>query len=578
MEKNRKLTRKEIEDEFIKISLDIEYFAITYCKVWDKKKAELVPFKIMPTQKKVLQAFIDNDYVGVLKYRQGGITTVTILYVCWLICTQNNLKIAIVADKLKLSINEIVSPIHKMLMNLPDWLKPKLDIDRQEQKVYSNGCILKAVAASKDGVRGMSPDYLIIDEAAYLQYGEAFWTAASGSLSVAGRCIMISTPNGQDPVYFAQYEASKIGESGFVFVEIKWYEDIRYNENLVWKIGKEIMVEGEDALDSSKFDTYIRKGYKASSPWYENMCKTYFWDKKRIAQEIENSFIGSGGAMIHDEDIIRHERIAKTFQYRELNREPNLWIFEDPIPGEDYVLSADVASGGEDYSTFQIIKIDKITGKLIQVVEYQNRVKNDILAPTIFEFGRLYNLAYIVVDVTGSHGLPLMERLIDLKYPNLHYSDYSTSAISERTESLENYNGKKPGFIVGGGQIRQLILAEFEKMVRLDLLEIRSIRLISEMKTFTWQPGKNRYDHARTKHDDLLFAMAIGCYIVEYSIIKSKNNKDSVKNMLDSWTFIKQDEIYDDKWLNQDSFDKQNVKKGISNDKFSDLGTPFFFL
>jgi hypothetical protein len=578
MEKNKRLTRQEISDEFIKISLDIEYFALKYCKVWDKKKAELVPFKIMPTQKRVLQAFMENDYVGVLKYRQGGITTITTLYVCWLICTQSNLKIAIVADKLKLSINEIVLPIHKMLMNLPDWLRPVLDVDRQERKEYGNGCMLKAVAASKDGVRGMSPDYLIIDEAAYLQYGEAFWTAASGSLSVAGRCIMISTPNGQDPVYFAQYEASKIGESGFVFVEIKWYEDIRYNENLVWKMGKEIMVEGEAALDSSKFDRYIRNGYKASSPWYENMCKTYFWDKKRIAQEIENSFIGSGGAMIHDEDIIRHERIAKTFQYRELNREPNLWIFEDPMPGEDYVLSADVASGGEDYSTFQILKIDKTSGKLIQVVEYQNRVKNDVLAPTVFEFGRLYNFAYIVVDVTGSHGLPLIERLIDLKYPNLHYSDYSTAAISERTEGLENYSGKKPGFIVGGGQIRQLILAKFEEMVRLDLLEIRSIRLISEMKTFIWQPGKNRYDHARTKQDDFLFAMAIGCYVVEYSIIKSKNNKDGVKNMLDSWTFIKQDEIYDDKWLNQDSFDKQNVKKGISNDKFSDLGTPFFFL
>ena len=52
-----------------------------------------------------LKTFMENDYVGVLKYRQGGITTVTILYVCWVICTQNDIKFAIVADKLKLSID-----------------------------------------------------------------------------------------------------------------------------------------------------------------------------------------------------------------------------------------------------------------------------------------------------------------------------------------------------------------------------------------------------------------------------------------------------------------------------------------
>jgi hypothetical protein len=575
---NKKLTKAQITEEFIKISLDIEYFALNYCKVKDKAKGVIGPFKVMPTQKKVLKAYMENDYVGVLKYRQGGITTVTILYVCWLICTQNDLKIAIVADKLKLSITDIVMPIHNMLMDLPEWLRPTLSIDRQELKQYSNGCVLKAVAASKDGLRGMSPDYLIIDEAAYLQYGEAFWTSASGTLSVAGKCIMISTPNGQDPVYFAQYEASRIGESGFHFVEIKWYEDIRFNKGLVWKQGNEIMVEGEEALDETKFNEYIQLGYKASSPWYVTMCKTYFGDKKRIAQEIENSFIGSGGAMIHDEDLIRHERIAKTFPFRELNREPNLWIFEDPIPTEDYVLSADVASGGEDYSTFQIVRIDKVSGKLIQVAEYQNKVKNDVLAPTVFEFGRLYNFAYLVVDVTGSHGLPLVERLIELKYPNLHYSDYSTSAISERIEGLESFDGKKPGFIVGGGQIRQLILAKFEEMVRLDTLQIRSVRLISEMKTFVWMPSKNRYDHTRTKHDDLLFAMAIACYVVEYSIIKSKNNKEGVKNMLDSWTFVRQDDIYSNKWMNQDSFNEQNIKKGIDSGRNNNLPDPFFFL
>jgi hypothetical protein len=71
--------------------------------------------------------------------------------------------------------------------------------------------------------------------------------------------------------------------------------------------------------------------------------------------------------------------------------------------------------------------------------------------------------------------------------------------------------------------------------------------------------------------------MAIACYVVEYSIIKSKNNKEGIKHMLDSWTFVRQDDIYSNKWMNQDSFNDQNIKKGIEN-KNGGLPDPFFFL
>jgi hypothetical protein len=78
-------------------------------------------------------------------------------------------------------------------------------------------------------------------------------------------------------------------------------------------------------------------------------------DAKMIAQELDVSFIGSGGNVI-DEQYIEHQN---KFNVREplytAGPDGDIWIWEEPQEGHQYILASDVSRGdGEDSSTMVI--------------------------------------------------------------------------------------------------------------------------------------------------------------------------------------------------------------------------------
>ena len=69
---------------------------------------------------------------------------------------------------------------------------------------------------------------------------------------------------------------------------------------------------------------------------------------------------------------------------------------------------------------------------------------------------------------------------------------------------------------------RPLIITKLEEFVRNKLIIIRSKRLFNEMKTFVWQNGKPQ---AMKKHnDDLIMALAIGCWIRDTALETNKRD------------------------------------------------------
>jgi hypothetical protein len=70
-------------------------------------------------------------------------------------------------------------------------------------------------------------------------------SSASGTMSAGGQIILNSTPRGLDPTYYARYEGARTGKNNFKVVEINWYEDPRYNEDLIWIRGEDFVEEKE---------------------------------------------------------------------------------------------------------------------------------------------------------------------------------------------------------------------------------------------------------------------------------------------------------------------------------------------
>jgi hypothetical protein len=559
------MTKHELMMEYAKCAIDIEYFARKYCKVWDKKKQQYINFELLPQQIQVLEKYKESNRVLVAKYRQGGITTVTCLYLAHSLIFRKDIKVGVAANKLKLAKESIFYQIASIINNLPKEIFNRIptDSDTKEIKIYNNGATLQAFAASADGLRGFTPDILFIDEAAFLEEGEEFMSSASGTMSAGGQIILNSTPRGLDPTYYARYEGARTGKNNFKVVEINWYEDPRYNEDLVWIRGDEFIEE----KDPVKYKELKIGGYRPSSSWFRDMCQTFNNDPRKIAQELENKFLGSGGNLVDEETIMRIERTCKEPIRTEFDN--NFWIWEDPMVGYDYYLSCDVAkgSGDGDYSTIQIFKNDVVNMLLVQVAEYQSRVPLEVMGELCLKYGQLYNNAYIIVDVTGGWGISVIRFLINNKYKKLHYDKPKQNDVKIQLKSFQR-GELQPGFTMKNGAIRDYVIREFERRLREGESLIHSIRLLSEIKTFVFNDNTNRYDHMRSAHDDLL--IATGMLFAVYMFSRTLGNEFNIYlNYAKSAIIRKGDEFADanmefqQKMLSQDG---QNVNYERMND------------
>ena len=550
------LTNTEILTEYFKCVDNPIHAITTYLETKDLTQGGMVPFKLFPRQKEIIKAYEAHRFNLVTKPRQAGISTTTQAYMAIKgAFTDEGETILVIANKLKLA-QKFVKGIKDYLNQLPRWVwgsdyygsreneeKSIFVVDSKIEIELPNGTQIVAVATSEDALRGYTPTYLVFDEAAFIDNGDAVYAAAMSSCATGGRVMLISTPNGMDPLYYKTYEQSKIKLKGkgnnYNVIEMRWYEDPRYvkdefgNFDLYWVKKDDSGVETERVKEKEFIiDNYrkkIKDGYKPTSSWYEGMCGTLNHNSRKIAQELDVSFLGSGGNVIKDTDISFHEENNVCEPVWTDGIESEFWIWEKPVDGNKYIMGVDVSRGdGKDASTIVIIN----TTTMEQVMEYQGKVQPDILAEYVYEYGNLYK-AYTVVDIAGGMGVSTVLKLIELDYDYLHYEEPKGKILNSKKNQLETYSKdeKMPGFNANG--VRISMISHLEYMIRSNGVVIKSRRTTSEMKTFIYKNG--RPDHMEGYHDDLLMAFGMPLWVLEHSFKKLEKVKSQTKAMLNSW-------------------------------------------
>lgn len=536
------LTAQEIFKEYSTCLMNPTYAIETYLETFDKTQEGFVPFKLFPRQKEIIRAYELNRFNLVTKPRQAGVSTTTAAYMAvkvgWADDT-NPENVLIIANKQELAF-EFLGKIKDFLSQLPRWVwgheyygNPKNDgksiflTDSKKEIKLPNGSRVKAVATSKDALRGFTPTFLIMDEAAYIDNGAEVFGAALTALGTGGRATLISTPNGMDPLYFKTYDQAKTKKNNFNIIEMKWFEDLRYNKDLRWVKGDDI--EKELYFTFESYTARIEDGWKPTSTWYEQMCMGMNNDARMIAQELDVSFIGSGGNVISEEFIDFHEKNNVVEPKITMGLENEIWIWEEPQEGHQYIMGVDVSRGdGEDSSTIVIIDFTTME----QVMEYQGKIQPDLLAQIVEEYGELYE-AYTVVDVTGGMGVSTVLKLLEFNYKRLHYDDAAGKILSARQRELNTHlkKDKIPGF--HATNVRVPMISNLEYKIRTNAIKIRSSRLTSEMKTFIYKNG--RPDHMEGYHDDLLMSLAMCLWVMEHSFKKLERLEKQNKAILNSW-------------------------------------------
>jgi len=532
------MNKEDLIKEYARCLQDTNYAIESYLETYDNTQSKYVRFNLFPEQKMMLKNFeLFNDNIT-KKYRQAGVSTATAAWVSKKLqfASKNRPeKILVIANKLDTA-SEFANKVRGFLNQWPEWINVGFSKEKDSQKHFklNNGSEVKAVATSVDALRGFTPTTLIFDEAAYIEAGDDFWAACMASLSTGGKVIVISTPNGYDKIYYEIYEQSIKGLNSFVISELHWENDPRFTKDIYWVDTKDIvhfLLNREDynedefihESDLSKFKDLKHRGYKPCSDWFESMVKKLKYDRRRVAQELESAFLGSGDNVISTETIekIKNEDVRDPEEMFVGNQ---MWIWEKPIEGHRYILGCDVSRGdSEDFTSIVIIDFDE----RIQVAEYLGKIPPDLAADIIYKWGGMYN-AYVVTDITGGMGVATSRKLQELGYKDLYVEGVNTA---DKWKYNPNSINKIPGLAFNNKRVQ--IISAFEEALRHKFI-VRSKRLLNEMSTFVYING--RPDHMKGKHDDLIMALSMALYVGEHSFSDLHKADSMTKAMLDSWT------------------------------------------
>ena len=245
-----------------------------------------------------------------------------------------------------------------------------------------------------------------------------------------------------------------------------------------------------------------------------------------VVHNCDCDFNTSGDIVFYSEwmDFIKETTIQEPSERRGADK--NLWIWEQPDYSRDYMVVADVARGdGKDFSAFHIIDIASNT----QVAEYKGQLPPKEFGYFLVGIATEYNQALLVVE-NANVGWATIDAALERGYKNFYYSPKSdTLTVDSYFNKFENSEGTVPGFTMSL-KSRPLVINKFREYVGDRSVNIRSKRLLEEMKVFIWKNG--RAEAQSGYNDDLVMSFGIGMYLRDTSLKFKQQSQDLTRAAL----------------------------------------------
>lgn len=468
------------QKEIIKCYNSFSYFCHKYVKILHPMDG-LIPFVLYNYQRKVIDEYENHRFNIISKFRQGGLTTVTLLWGMWRCMFQLDQQIMILG-RTDRDATDIGMMVDRSIENFPEWLKPKKDGKWNDHlKMFTDtGSALKF--HSPEAARGKSVTFLIVDEAAFIDDMDKHWKAMWPILSTGGGCTLVSTVNGLGNWYEQTYHEAQEKQNRFNIIDLDYWEHPDYNDD-------EWVKEQKAQLGEKGFLQEVLREFLGSGD-------TYF-SAKVITQLTEQTRSNYPSRKLFPKWVNKSGRIA-VLESEDHNRGA-MWVWKEPIDGHEYIISADASEGqgnNNDNCCFQVID----TATLEQVAEfYSNIIVPHEFAQVLNEVGIYYNNALVVVENMGPGGAVLSNLQFTLFYENLYY------------ESLKSAN-VKPGIKIGQVN-RSLYLESLQNRLLNQTVRINSMRFVMELQTFEYNPVTRKAEAQKGKHDDAIMSMCMALYV-----------------------------------------------------------------
>ena len=472
--------------EFVKCSKNLRHFINNYVQIVHVDRG-LVPFEMYDYQNDMIDKFENNRFVICKMPRQTGKSTTIIAFLLHYVLFNENVNVAILANKGAVA-RELLSRLQLAYEHLPKWLQQGVVIWNKGNIELENGSKILASATSGSAVRGSSFNIIFLDEFAHVpsNIAEQFFTSVYPTISSgeSTKVLIVSTPLGMN-MFYKMWADAQEKRNNYVPVEVHWSQ-----------------VPGRD------------------EKWKQETIKNT--SEVQFTQEFECEFIGSTHTLISATKL--RSMVFKTPVFSK----NGLDVYEEPIKNALYCMVVDTAQGkDQDYSAISIFDISQIPYR--QVAKYRSNQISPMLYPDIiFQIGKKYNMAWILLEVNDV-GSQVAETLhYDLEYENIIVS------------SMKGRAGQQ----VGGGfgkniqlgsrtskQLKRIGCSTLKEMIESDKLIISDFDTISELTTFAVK--HNSYEAEEGSNDDLAMTLVIFSWLVQQRYFKDLTDLDIRKKLAD---------------------------------------------
>lgn len=299
-----------------------------------------MPFKLWSAQLPVLWGLMRGGSGGrqnpdrltlILKARQLGISWLCCIYALWL-CLFHPGKVVLLFSKGETEAQELLRRIKVLYQRLPDWMRdvlPPVTIDNEEELGFANGSVARSLAATKSGGRSFTASLVILDEAAFLTWADALYSALKPTIDAGGQLIILSTANGIGNLFHRLWLKAEQGLSGFRAIFLPWWS--------------------RPGRDQAWYDAQVRE--------YDDPALV----KQEYPSNATEAFLVSGRVRFQPEWITAQAGNVRpglpTSAIGALRTIPGLTVYALPDPERRYTIGADVAEGLEhgDASTATVI-------------------------------------------------------------------------------------------------------------------------------------------------------------------------------------------------------------------------------
>ena len=478
-------TEEEIK-EYAKCMKDPIYFIQEYIRIVSLDEG-LVSFKMYDFQKEMVGTFHNNRFTICKLPRQSGKSTTIIAYLLHYVLFNPTVNVAILANKAATA-RDLLGRLQLAYEHLPKWLQQGVMSWNKGSLELENGSKILASSTSASAVRGGSYNIIFLDEFAYVpaNVAEQFFSSVYPTISSGKttKVMIVSTPHGMNMFYKLWVDAEEQRNS-YIPIEVHWSE-----------------VPGRD--DAWKAETI------------KNTSESQF------NTEFECEFLGSIDTLITPAKL-------KILTYRQpIQSNAGLDIHIRPKENHTYMVTADVSRGtSNDYSAFLVFDVSEMPYRI--VAKYRdNEIKPLVFPQKIYDLARVYNQAFVLIEVNDIGEGVANAMQFDLEYDNLVMA------------SMRGRAGQVMGGGFSGGRaqlgvrttkaVKKMGCSNLKQLVEDNKLIVEDYEVINELSTFIVKGQSFEADEGC--NDDLVSCLFIFAWATDQQYFKELTDNDIRQTMM----------------------------------------------